>query len=332
MRQILYYPRILIPNDWIKKTILYSDKVSSIFPYDIGVIEGQEENLALANMKYLESLGMYEYTRPEQLDFHIHRKLHQAFLDSLDDITLSEVREKYEKSRTSYAIYRSKLNAGTIRFLFDNHIAKLDKDNPECILVEQNVGLLYMSLLAYFSTINREESDYTTSTDELSHRNILFDSNSNQTDDYYLNLILRDIPAPSPMSSIEDIISFKEKRRDELIAFRRYLNDWIERIQNGTSKMNSFRDDFEYHSNLIRRLMSDSKLSIIGNTLEVVIPPLTGLAAQSIFGSLDDSSVIDVASTSVSTLAINRIKSRFIKKEKITNNPLSYLYYVNNNI
>lgn len=329
MRQVLYYPGILIPDYWLKKTILYSDKISSIFPYNTGTIEGERENLALSNMKYLESEGIYEYLRPEDLDKKTYNDVFIDLKNNLDENTLTNIRDEYKEYGRSYVIYRSKMNEDIFRYLLDNKIAKLDREFHDSILVEMNVGLLYMSLLALHSTEVKKE--YITSTDAIDHQNLIFERNKNLENDYYLNLMLNEIPSPSPLSSLEDIIKFKENRRDELLLFRKYINDWTSKIQCGTSNISNFRDDFELYKNQMNEMMKDSGLSIIGSTLEIIIPPLASIVAKYFTDSLDENSVIDITAQTSATFTINRIKSKITNTKKIDGNPLSYLYYAKNN-
>src|SRR4051794_27422249 len=111
MKQVLYYPGILIPNDWLKKTILYSDKISSIYPYTtVDVDFDKHEQIDLANMNYLKSVGIYNYKRPEELDFRSHKRVHSKFSTALNKTSLEEVRNRFNEQGIIYKIYKSKMN------------------------------------------------------------------------------------------------------------------------------------------------------------------------------------------------------------------------------
>lgn len=125
MDQVLYYPSILIPNEWLKKTILFSDKISSIYPKDTWIINDTEENLSLSNMEFLMSLGLYEKTKPEDLDIFTHREIFKDLAHVLDESLLVAARERYRKTRSSYEIYLSKMNYEVIDFLIDNKLQSM---------------------------------------------------------------------------------------------------------------------------------------------------------------------------------------------------------------
>lgn len=326
MRQVLYYPGILIPHDWLKKSIFYSDKISSIYPNENMEITGQEEQLALTNMEYLESLGLYKKTNPEELDYWTHTNIFTDMTSLLDELTLEKMREIYQIHRSSYQIFLSKMGSEVRGFLLENQLARYDPLNSGSLLVESNVGLLYMSILAHHST--KVNTDYTTSTDEIQNQNIIFNRNNSLSNDFYLNLVLNEIPSPSPLTPIEDIIRFKSDRRQDLLTFRRYIMEWTEKIQNNSRSLNTFRDEFELYKQEMNRIMNGSGIATVGSTLEIVIPPLSGLAAQYYANEIERSDVISAAASTIASFTINKIKSKLGNNTRIQENtPLSYLYH-----
>jgi hypothetical protein len=327
MRQVLYYPGILLPEEWVKKTILYSDKISSIHPhsFNLNACEGQKEKTAVSNMNYLESLGLYEYMRPEELSFITHEKIFKELVSILDKNLILQIRDNYKKHRYSYEIYRSKMSDQVIRFLTYNGIAKSNEPYSDGILVEYNVGLLYMSLLANHSTQIKKE--YTTSTDQLSHQNILFEKSDTLNKDYNLNIILNNIPVPSELTSIHDILTFKKKRESELLLFRNYINNWSDRINNGVASLNSYKDEFDMYSKEISSLMKEDGIFTNWSTLEIALPSSLSLGAQWIGDSLDNKDLYSTLISTASAIGINFIKSKYGKNIN-DKNPLTYLHYI----
>ena len=62
-RKILYYPTILVPTRWLKWTMLYWDKVSSIVPEkweeDMPKFRNPQHGEFYGAMKYLQDEGEY---------------------------------------------------------------------------------------------------------------------------------------------------------------------------------------------------------------------------------------------------------------------------------
>jgi hypothetical protein len=213
------------------------------------------------------------------------------------------------------------MNNDTIRFLLENKIAKSDRYFPWSILVEENVGLLYMSLLATHSSGNT----YSTSTDTTTNQSILFEHSDQLKQENLINLILNDIPSPSEYATIEDILKFKHNRREDLLRFRMYIESLIHKIREG-GNFESILDEYEFFSNEIRKMMGESKLPVLGGTLEIVLPTVFSLASQQILGGSDDvvAGIVGVTTT----LIIKGINAKFQTNNQYNgNNALSYLYH-----
>ncbi|WP_078596327.1 DUF6236 family protein [Evansella clarkii] len=325
MRQMLYYPKIILPVDWMKKTMLYSDKIASIHPMNVsGIIKDKEEEMALANMEYLESEGIYEYIRPEDLDWKIFKNLLKDLQSIMDqDNSLKYARENFRKQHNIYEIFRSKMSEDITRYLFENDLARINKENLNSIIVEGNVGLLYMSLLAQHTT--SEKRDYTTSTNKIEYQNILFERSDSLYKDYNLNLVIENLPTPSSTTSLEDIIAFKKERRDELLLFRRYINDWVDKINSNPSNINRYKDDYELHLKDVCKLMGEYKIPIQWSTLEITIPTLaTSIAHYVNENNFDIYSPI----SAISSLGINYVRSKFMKESITNKDPLTYIQYL----
>ncbi|WP_172201004.1 hypothetical protein, partial [Saccharibacillus qingshengii] len=95
MKNIMYYPRIVIPSEWMKKTLLYSDTISSIYPKDFNDLNGHEEEIAHRDMEILHAEGIYVYTDPEQIDFLVHEKVLNELKRLIHDDNLSSLRNSF---------------------------------------------------------------------------------------------------------------------------------------------------------------------------------------------------------------------------------------------
>ena len=75
---ILYYPNIGLPNDiWLRKTLLYTDEISSIVPYDL---TEQFDN----NSELLMGEGIFKPLSPEE--FLDNEQYAQAFENEFSNI------------------------------------------------------------------------------------------------------------------------------------------------------------------------------------------------------------------------------------------------------
>lgn len=322
MNQILYYPGILIPNDWIKKTILYSDKVSSIYPRRLGVVEGEDEQLALSNMEFLESLDLYEYTDPEEINNKTHSLIFSDLYNMLNEGELEKYRELFNKNRVSYEIYLSKVSYDVRRYFLDNKIARYNRGGS--LLIEPNVGMLYMSILAFHAA--NEKNNFVASTDTLLHQNLLYDGTNSNANDIH-KLILKGIPSISSHTSIEEIIAFKKKRERDLILFKSFVDGWVEIIKTDVTKFDKFKEEYEKYCDEINKIINDAGYISASSTLEVIIPPLALVAGRYFSNSLDGSTILDSINATTASLAFNQFKLRVTRKNNLKNNPLSYLYY-----
>ncbi len=249
MNKLLYYPSILVPSAWLKRSILYSDCISTICPYNVDNFEGFEENRALADMKYLESCGQFEFSRPERLGYMEFDSILNDLTKYLSKRKLKTIREHFNNSHYSYQIYKGKMDSDIILYLIEEGVAYEDPNVCDSIFVEPGVGLLYMSLLAFYSS--QVADDYDTATDKVMNFSRVFGrSNTSEDCSYYSNLLINKLPRPSSNNSLEDIIKFKEQHYQELLHFRIYLNNWVSKIQQNPthSIINQFEDELTSYS------------------------------------------------------------------------------------
>ena len=274
-RKILYYPTIAIPQSWLKHTILYWDKVSSIAPKqwedqleDARTQEFTEEDIPIRDMKILMEAGEYEPIRPEEHSVDIkdefekilksrrfRERINKSWFDYIPEADTSRFRnvfhndsmERYSQNQANIIparshrqigrVHRQKMEDGTIELLEDKKLAILDECDPEWYYMEGNTSMLYMALLAkYLADI---DPDYTVmSTDWRAYESLIFNTSSIANGSPSLSAKFLDIlPVPREDVRIEKIMKFKRKRKFELLTFWELLEDMGKEISDVQDKV-----------------------------------------------------------------------------------------------
>lgn len=330
MNKLMYYPTILIPSTWLKKAIFLSDEISSIYPYGFSPsLDGQQDKSAFIDMEYLRSEGLYSYSRPEDLTRGVYKSILKDLSEQLNPELLVEVRENFKSNSTRYEIFKSKMDYDIINFLIDNKIAK-DFDQNQSILVEETTAMIYMSILACYSAINKKH--FTTATNSNVNMKYLFDKSSKLANDYFIEIILENVPQPNDNCSLDDVIKFKKRNQRELLNYRLFLSDWFTRISkdNSSNSVNAFSDDIKRYNIELEKIAKSSKFSFIRGSLEVLIPVITQVVTKSLLGDIDTNDLIETGATTISSIGIKKIKTAVKNTEVINGNPLNYLLNASN--
>ncbi|MTI65454.1 MAG: hypothetical protein FH753_02525 [Firmicutes bacterium] len=323
MNKLLYYPTILIPGHWLKKAVFFSDQISSIYPYGFTPEESLYEKQLLAEMEYLKSLGIYNYTRPEDLDMKTFNQLLKDIKSFCDTDMITNLRNNFKDSKRKYEIYNTKLNNEIIRFLIDNKVAESDKYGSS-ILLEENIALKYMSLLASYSAQN---CSYSISTDSLMNQEILFQDYDLLEHNNYLDMVINKIPYPSELTPLEDIINFKKQNRKLLLDYRLFLNNWLLKLKNDQSfdTLNTFNDEIERLNLEIRGTAKSSKLKLTFDTIEVLIQLTGDVAINNHLKQLSENNLEAIVARAGINIAAKKIKSVFNKSNLVEGSPHNYL-------
>ncbi|MCG8332220.1 MAG: DUF6236 family protein [Chitinophagales bacterium] len=172
---------------------------------------------------------------------------------------------------------------------------------------------------------------------------------SNSTFDNIVNITYNDIlPSPTPNISLEKIIKFKSKRKDELIRLRLALSGVRKIFSSCESreelKISLFEIDNEIKLSVsdLKKALGSDRISTISNTIKELVsikPSLTtSLASLMAGGVLINSKASELSNVSlgtllggiglsVSLLISNNVISYNKKKRKMINeNPYAYLY------
>lgn len=339
-RKVLYYPTILVPSPWLRWGIFYWDTVSSIVPYgwdENPILIGRRSKKSFNDMKYLTEEMEFEPTRPNRLTRKRQavRDLKREFFDIVGSSEFESRIDKNWRENSRGRIHRDKLSMEVIKFLKLRGLA--ERSDPDWFLVEENTSLLYMALLA--KHLADMDIHYTVpSTDRDEYEEAIYISKDKNHGFPSLSLKFQSIlPVPRDDVPMKDILRFKRKRKDELLALRGVIDEfegeastaeneteikWIavqfkERIEKGRSnleksmKESGIKRVFESFRSLIAikspALLETIALPLVGMPLEVSVPIIVGTASIQV--------------------GCSWIDNRNRRKVELRKSPFSYLFY-----
>lgn len=333
--RILYYPSIEVPNNyWLRRVLLYSDKIASIMP-----------TLSRFNyrgnpvMELLLENGEYEPIRPE--DFLYRGELETSkFEDEVRNYISSGLLEKFVKVHPSnknrfnsdFEISMHKMTINTIREFEELNLIKTNKKREDYYSIDPNIAILYLGILSKYLGA---EYAYTPSTDNPIHEKMIFNISDTQQQSYQVaNVQLMNcLPVPTNDISIEDIIKFKKKRSTELQSFKIEYLDFQQKLANSKSKeevnhyLELFTTKMERELQQVSRLLNESRISFtldsIKSLLNIKSPALFAGATTLPFllNSHPNLSAMAI------TLGVSYIGARQVLLKKESESPFSYVFH-----
>lgn len=288
---ILYYPTINIQDgSWLRNAILYWDEVSSIVPYENYPDFSPE-------LLYLQELGVYKAVYPQELFL-------SEFAEDFCDSVLKRI-SVYEARTTNYGtpkgrawVHKNKIYAPALHELI--HYRKLpsqlfdyfndkryihDYNTDGWMEIDSKIAQIYMRTLAEYS-IKYSSKDIVLGTDTSTHSREIYSSSRNRADLQAqcckIN-INNCFPQPSMDVSFEDILEFKNRRKDELIAFRTKIRELETNIYNANSPEQirhyeaQFIEGWQQSSNDFYKVLKESRISFfLGSLVSLVAIPFVG--------------------------------------------------------
>ena len=303
-RVLLYYPTIEFPNEnWLKQSILFSDKVSSILPY-------YTDKEYPDSIKYLIDAG--EYT-PVFIQHLIEENLNEyndftnIFLKEIDNNSkILTASSRSIHSRNIDCIFKAKFTNRIFCALKKRNLILKETDTH--IVLLENVGLYYMSILAKFVSSVTTQDLVIPSTDYKRFSRISFENGIES--DQALNLIFENcLPVPNDSVELSKIIKFKHSHKNDLIRFRHFYTD----TQNSLRECRDSNDVKECLIGLnekivielaeLKQLYSTNKLKVFYTSLN----SLFGLDNPALFNSLITAGLISTTIDSKIGLGIGAI-------------------------
>ncbi len=272
-RIILYYPRISIPTGkWLRHALLYWDMVASIVPlrYD-----GTEVRPYSTDIEFLKNEGEFRPIRPESLITH-QAKL-EDFEEEFNSILYSQ---RFKNAllptnnlKLDCLIHRNKISKKIYYLLEKQGLAK-DTGDPDWYSCDEQTAHLYMGILAKY--LAKIDVDFMVpGTDRSEFQDLNFQAISKEHSFICFTTEFQNIfPVPAENVSLTNIITFKRKRREELLNFRNVIDGFKSDL--GEVKDNS---DLKYilvkHKELIekncltlQRIFKDSAITTTGGVIK----------------------------------------------------------------
>jgi hypothetical protein len=350
----LYYPTIdIINEDWLKTAVLFWDEINTIVPSSIS--NPYQRNTT----QYLSEEGIL---RPMRVNPEIDI-IEDLTTDTLNYLNTNEGFQLLTQGHGRYAtIHRDKLPRDVSR-LFDIHPEKLPYEIQHMLRqnltrdgwyrVDSDFAMFYMTLLANKicetnsialltdNTLTSNLTDKVRLDNQIAIKGRDHDFFHHGHHEKYIhlaqgmltNLIIDGIKI-KPTSSLEDIVKFKQRHRDELGLFRTNIakltqnvskEKQLEAIRQEVEDI--YKDEFLPAYNNFKKALSGSgikwisdnfmKVSVISTSATALPMVLLGLALPQ--------ALIAGAGVSLITSLISYNED---KKEKLRTNPYSYLLAV----
>ncbi len=341
-KRILYYPNINITNDvWLRNAVIYWEEVSSIMPY-------QDDDYEISpDIIYLMSTGNFIPTRPDEImmsdlyeDFIM--EVEHKFNDYKPSFSSFSNRECVHKSKFKtdlQSIHRTKLSYDIIDLIQKKSNINLN-DNEQWVMMDKGLSDIYMSVLAkYLAAISYEDTSI--GTDRVHKQDKIFkpkdgicDRNNRQS---FLNYRFSSLPVPNSDVPFEDILEFKEKRKDELIKFRVEIDEFEKKL--GVTEdiveikkiFRIFEDKLNINIRDLNTVMKECNWGI----LESVMKGLVSFSIPNIVDSVENIGLninplfkwMSAASASTLSFQLSINEVGRIKNKAISENPFAYIYY-----
>ena len=291
---ILYYPTIDIQDGtWLRNAILYRDEVSSIVPYENYPDFSPE-------LLYLQKLGVYKAVYPQELFFSEYA---EDFCDSIvkristyDWPKAKTIKNRIQNDRVR--VHKNKIYAPALHELI--HYRKLppqlldyfgdkrfinDYNTDGWMEIDSKIAQIYMRTLAEYS-IKCSGKDIVLGTDKPTHIREIYNNSRNRADLQAqcckIN-IENCLPQPSMDVSFEDIIEFKNRRKDELNAFRAKIRELETNIYNADSPElirhyeAQFIEGWQQCSDDFYRVLKESRIAFsLSSLVSLVAIPFVG--------------------------------------------------------
>lgn len=351
MESIIYYPYINMEDSvLLRSSILYWDKLRTIIPGDF------YRNALSNELLYLEDNGIYEPINPINFfNSSSYRDFEEEFLYR---INLRDKRKNFKnnlrreraniKSETikwpKFNLYESKMANSLINRLRD--MGYIKEININGIVMDQDVAILYMSILAKFlASYERRNSNerYSIGTTEPTFFSKPYNTrnfNFGHPKELCINYILSDIlPVPKSNIPLADIIWFRREYEFELKKLRVQIKEFEKQLKQCSleSDFNDVcyecREKIELESLKISKLMEKSKIEYCMSSVKALfeidksfIPAVLG-----VFSAKYCSNELGLTIFGGMALSLKAVKMYYDNRKEIIDNPYSYLYFAKKN-
>jgi hypothetical protein len=352
-RILLYYPTINFPNNnWLRSSLLYSDKVASIFPFaSINDKRVKDETKALYDEQLYKPIFVHRELNSSVLELE---KFESNFIKVTQSQEFKKIKNQYKQPNTrigftdnemsinTFDMYFSKISFNVANYLRENGDIMFKGNvytNPGAVEVriERTSAIVYMSMLAdYLACLNKDL--VIPSTDETEFERLAYQLTDEKVLTHRIQLD-NCLSTPSPAVSIKDIIKFKRDRKHELLNFREMLDKFegeinsVDDDQERKRKMIQFQEKVQKEIIEIKKLMGDSKLdfilsgfsSLLDFKQKEIIGTISGLGVLGV-GVVSSLPLIGLGAGTL--LLTGTLVSSYRKiNRQVESNSSSYIYY-----
>lgn len=332
-RIILYYPSIAIRNPrWIRQMILYWDSIGTIVPHELA-----DAAFASKDLEKLRRVDMFRLFHPEE-EVSRADKLVEEFKALNTKANLPKIDpEEFDRRGDRYSVHAMKIPTELRDYLVEERISVYSRGN-NWMEMRKETGLLYMSLLAKYLANDKSRVDrvVTPGTDYGAYADIILKARSTDEAVPGLSFTLNNVlPFPKDNIDIDIILDFKQRRKDELLEFRKKIYEFQGKIKNevrDTSDLSDYLEQFSEEINLeVRKIEKEAKNAkmptVLGRietilaagdsplikSLEKTLPAPLPLIAQSVAGAI--------------SLRKYELDVKNAQQDKLIENSFSYIYH-----
>jgi len=335
-RTLLYYPTFEIPSEqWLKDGLLYWDEVGSIVP------ERFKEVVETPNLHYLSEEGLYRRFDPEPLlqEHPTCEKFAGEFRRRLDSPEFAEEMSKPRAERY-WKIAFEKMSHDSWNDLFARGLTSDHFTVDNWIRVKEPAATIYMGLLArYLASMDIEHVQ--PSTDHAEYEDIIYRCGQRQEPLFGMALSLKSyLPRVAPETELNEVVAFRNLRREELLYFREFVDGVQIRLSNCESKeeaklvITQFQEQLELGVRNIRSLMEERRIRSVVGTLRTIFTAKSPRWLALLAGGAGAAGgpIVSAVSTAAGYVAGAAIElAQYVldtqaKNRELQKSPFSYLY------
>jgi len=286
-KSILYYPTIAIPTGaWLRQSLLYWDEVGSIVPQ-----QWETDNKYPKHIQYLISEEEFRPVRPELLIRspvldRERQKLDAEFRAVIDSPQFRQmlvvspgraVRDvNYATLTQGWRVHEAKVDDSLLGSLIERGLARRRSPHADWHQFEPLTGQLYISLLAKYLA-DLEPDSTVPGTDLRTYERLIYDAPRAPKSVRCVDMrFLRALPVPREDVALKTIVTFKRKRRTELLHFREELSKFQRQISEAEeSQVNHLVTDFanrlERRVDELGAVLRDSRLETVAGSFKAIL-------------------------------------------------------------
>ncbi|MDF2629824.1 MAG: hypothetical protein K0R39_3655 [Symbiobacteriaceae bacterium] len=278
--KFLYYPTITIPDEtWLRRVLLYSDKLGTIAPVDA------RQNLGRP-MDMLREQEELEYLAPENAMHQIEDALHEEVEDIVTAPDYEDQSRRHLIGRKTMEIHQDKLTGYMVNLFHNLGLMSKVRDRLGYYEIDYALGTTYLGALA--KHMGRVHG-FTPCTGESEYERLLFNVTATSELHPIASVRLRRLlPTPTDDTPLGDIMWFKRQHRRELLNLRRRLRSFERDLKEApsadaaTTVIEQFEEDIELEKHRIGTLLTDTGINFVMSSVKYLldIKP-TGLGVAS---------------------------------------------------